>query len=166
MMGRRSDDATEQWLREVESVMRGIERSVMGEMFLSRRLMAMFLMVAGALLAAIVAARQVATVAERPLLPTISLLVSGVVVAATVGGILSRRFFWTCVNVLAAGVSLVLSMLAFWILRTGAAVVGAGWFAVAALCEAVLVLRWSATALTPMSKSQPECRAARHAGLG
>ncbi|WP_157170423.1 hypothetical protein [Nocardia carnea] len=162
----RSDDPAAQWLRETEAAMRSIERSVLGEMFLSWRLKLLLSAAAVGLFVSVVAAASAATAAERPLLPVVSLFTSGVVVVSTLGGTVARRFSCVCFNAFAAGVGVMLSVLAFWVLRTGGVHSGTGWFGTATVCEAVLLVRWSGAALTPLADSQPDCRAARNAGSG
>lgn len=160
-MGRNDDNPAAQWLCEAEAVMRSIERSVLGEVFLSRRLKVLLPAAAGCLLVCVMAAAPAATTVERPLVPLVSLFASGVVVASTLGGTVVRRFSWVCVNAFAAGVGVMLSVLAFWILRTGGVHSGTAWFGTAAVCEAVLVVGWSSVALTPLADSQPDLRAGR-----
>ncbi|WP_433492531.1 hypothetical protein [Nocardia grenadensis] len=158
-----SDEVTALWLCDTERALRGIERSVLDEMFLSRRLVLVLSVAAVGLVLSVAAASSAALTAEKPLLPLLSLLVSGVVTLSALGGIVARRFSWACFAAFTAGVGAALSVLAFWILRTGGVNSGAGWFGAMAACEMVLLVGWAGSALRPLADSQPECRMARRA---
>lgn len=161
-----SDEVTARWLCDAETALRGIERSVLDEMVLSRWLVSVLSVAAVGFVLSVAAASSAAVTAERPLLPLLSLLVSGVVTVSALGGIVVRRFSWACFAAFAAGVGAALSVLAFWILRTGGVNSGAGWFGTMAACETVLLVGWMGSALRPLANSQPECRMARRARTG
>ncbi|WP_327147187.1 hypothetical protein [Nocardia sp. NBC_01329] len=155
-----SDEVTARLLCDADKALRGIERSVLDEMFLSWRLVLVLSAAFAGLLLSVAAASPAAVTAETPLLPLLSLLASGVVAVSALGGIVARRFSWACFAAFAAGMGAALSVLAFWILRTGGANSGAGWFGTTAACEVVLLFSWAGSALTPLADSQPECRLA------
>ncbi|MBF4996650.1 hypothetical protein IRT45_05710 [Nocardia sp. BSTN01] len=160
MAERFADPATEQWLREVERSMRGIERSVMDEVHLGPVAVRILLAAAGVATLSLTAAAPTAVAATRPLLPGISIVISVAAVGTAVRAVLARRFPWMCAGAMTAGLATVVSLLSFWSLRTGGGVLGAGWFALTAVGEGVLAAGWVAAVVRPVSSSQPDCRIA------